>query len=63
MDKETIKLFINVWQVEAGRRLARLRQAQLSGNSLDIVWYAIQVKSANRQAAKYRRQLKEVNGK
>ena len=63
MTKETIKTLAEVWQGEAGRRLAKLRQAQLAKNSFDIEWFFVQVKSANQLAAKYRRQLKEVYGK
>ena len=63
MTKETIKTLAEVWQGEAGRRLAKLRHAQLTRNTLDIEWFLIQVKSANQLAAKYRRQLKEVYGK
>ena len=62
MNKEMIKTFVQVWQSEAGRRLAKLRHAQLTRNTLDIEWFLIQVKSANQLAAKYRRQLKEVIG-
>ena len=62
MTKETIKTLAEVWQCEAGRRLAKLRQAQLAKNSFDIEWFFVQVKSANQLAAKYRRQLKEVIG-
>ena len=61
MNKEMITTFIAVWQTEAGRRLAQLRQAQLAKNSYDVEWFRIQVKSANQLAAKYRRQLKEVD--
>ena len=61
MNKEMIKTFVQVWQSEAGRRLAQLRKAQLKQNSFDIEWFLIQVRSANQLAAKYRRQLKEVN--
>lgn len=61
MNKETLKLFVEVWQCEAGKRLAQLRHAQLTRNTFDIEWFLIQVKSANQLAAKYRRQLKEVN--
>ena len=62
MNKEMIETFVKVWKTEAGRRLAKLRKAQLMRNSYDIEWYLIQVKSANQLAAKYRRQLKEVIG-
>ena len=63
MNREMVMTFVKVWQCEAGRRLAKLRQAQLAKNSFDIEWFLIQVKSANQLAAKYRRQLKEVVGK
>ena len=61
MNKEMITTLVSVWQCEAGRRLAKLRKAQLAKDSFDIEWFMIQVKSANQLAAKYRRQLKEVD--
>ena len=62
MNEEAIRTLVAVWQMEAGRRLAQLRQAQLRRDQYDIEWFMIQVKSANQLAAKYRRQLKEVSG-
>ena len=61
MNKESIATLATVWQCEAGRRLAKLRKAQLERNAFDIEWFIIQVRSANQLAAKYRRQLKEVD--
>ena len=62
-NKEMLELFVEVWREESGRRLAQLRKAQLRHDSYDIAWYHSRVASANRLAAKYRRQLKEVVGK